>query len=346
MKLKNLSLAIFSAFMLSACGGSSSSDSNSNNSGTGTGTGTGTGNTTTNDSEWSAYSPSYFVDSDYLFDKLTFTSKGDTQYVRVDYLSSLKDMENLDINELYIFGDYLTNEGLYELELNKDPKLGYKIGSLLKNSVSEKTYIPSSKIGHTGLQLTEKYELVDLSGKPLAEYIDTHLYLVSSEPKLNNYGDFGPLYLSKLKGKTFPNGSKCLRGLSLSSSKDFIIMYQNPYDTYDSFQDIFSEGYKTINLGGYNTFISNSIYPNEYISALVQVDNKYRYGEYNKSGTYYSLSKEIEIETQILKELKSDKFTDAEEILEQELYIQTLQKECTVINSTASQEIDKYLKFK
>src|SRR5690606_36731368 len=97
-----------------------------------------------------------------------------------------------------------------------------------------------------------------------------------------------------------------------------------------------------ISLGGYNTFISNSIYPNEYISALVQVNNKYRYGEYNKSCTYYSLSKEIEIETQILKELKSDKFTDAEEILEQELYIQSLQKECTVFDSTASKDIDKY----
>ena len=255
-------------------------------------------------------------------------------------------MENLDINELYIFGDYLTNEGLYELELNKDPELGYKIGSLLKNSVTEKTYIPSSKIGHTGLQLTEKYELVDLSGKPLIEYIDTHLYLVSSEPKLNNYGDFGQLYLSKLKGKTFPSGSKCLRGLSLSSSKDFIMMYQNPYDTFDSFPDIFSDGYKTINLGGYNAFISNSIYPNEYVSALVQIDNKYRMGEYNKSGTYYSLNKEIEIERQILKELKSDNLTDAEDILEQELYIQSLQKECTVFNSTASQEIDKYRKLK
>lgn len=310
--------------------------------GTGTGTGAGTGNTTTNDSEWSAYSPSYFTGSDYLFDKITFTSKGDTQYVRVDYLSNRKDMENLDINELYIFGDYLTNEGLYELELNKDPELGYKIGSLLKNSMTEKTYIPSSKIGHTGLQLTEKYDLVDLSGKPLSEYIDTYLYLVSSEPKLNNYGDFGTRYLSKLKGKTFPSGSKCLRGLSLSSSKDFILMYKNPYETSDSFQDIFSEGYKTVNLGGYKAFISNSIYPNEYMSALVQVDNKYRMGEYNKAGTYYSLNKEIELETQILKELKSDKITDAEEILERELYIQSLQKECTVFNSTASKEIDKY----
>jgi len=319
--------------MLSACGGGSSSESN---------TGTGTGNTTTNDSEWSVYSPSYFENSDYLFDKLTFTSKGDTQYVRVDYLSNLKDMETLDINELYIFSDYLTNEGLYELELNKDPELGYKIGSLLKNTPTEKTYIPSSKIGHTGLQLTEQYELVDLSGKPLAEYIDTHLYLVSSEPKLNYYGSFGQLYLSKLKDKKFPNGSKCLRGLNLSSSKDFIMMYQNPYDTSDSFQDIFSEGYNTINLGGYKAFISNAIYPNEYISAIVQFDNKYRMGEYNKSGTYYSLNKEIEIETQVLKELKSDKFTDAEEILEQELYIQSLQKECTIFNSTASKEIDKY----
>src|SRR5690606_11865091 len=163
---------------------------------------------------------------------------------------------------------------------------------------------------------------------------------------LNNYGDFGPFYLSKLKGKTFPNGSKCLRGLSLSSSKDFIMMYQNPYDTFDSFPDIFSDGYKTINLGGYNAFISNSIYPNEYVSALVQIDNKYRMGEYNKSGTYYSLNKEIEIERQILKELKSDNLTDAEEILEQELYIQSLQKECTVFNSTASQEIDNYRKLK
>src|SRR5690606_26033748 len=136
--------------------------------------------------------------------------------------------------------------------------------------------------------------------------------------KLDNYGDFAQFYLSKLKGKTFPNGSKCLRGLSLSSSKDFIMMYKNPYETYDSFQNIFSEGYKTINLGSYNAFISNSIYPNEY----------------------------IEIETQILKDLKSDKLTDADEILEQELYIQSLQKECTVFNSTASQEIDKYRKLK
>jgi|GEM_PF-6778571 len=41
MKFKTLSFAIFSAFMLSACGGGSSSESS--NEGTGTGTGTGTG---------------------------------------------------------------------------------------------------------------------------------------------------------------------------------------------------------------------------------------------------------------------------------------------------------------
>ena len=167
----------------------------------------------------------------------------------------------------------------------------------------------------------------------MAEYIDTHLYLVSSEPKLNYYGSFGQLYLSKLKDKKFPNGSKCLRGISLSSTKDHISIYINPYETSDSFQNIFSDGYKTINLGGYKAFISNSIYPNEYISAIVQFDNKYRKGEYNKSGIYYTLNAEIEIEKQILNELKSDKSTDAEEILEKELYIQSLQKGCTVFLS-------------
>src|SRR5690606_4097832 len=134
MKFKTLSFAIFSAFMLSACGGGASSGTDN---GTGTGTGTGTGNTTINDSEWSAYELSYADDSENLFNKITFTAKGNTQYLRVDYLSDSNNTENFDPNESYLLNDYLTDEGFYELELNKDPQLGYKIGSRSEEHTSE-----------------------------------------------------------------------------------------------------------------------------------------------------------------------------------------------------------------
>ncbi|PJI29066.1 hypothetical protein CU478_10875 [Acinetobacter pseudolwoffii] len=258
-------------------------------------------------------------------------------------MSDSNNTENFDPNESYLLNDYLTDEGFYELELNKDPQLGYKIGSLLKNTPTEKTYIPSSKIGHTGLQLTEKYELVDLSGKPLAEYIDTYTYLVSSEPKLNYYGSFGQLYLSKLKDKKFPSGSQCLRGISLSSTKDHILMYKHPLDSSDTFDpDNFSENYTTSTFGGYKTYISTKSYENDYTNAIAFINNKYRQGEYYKAGTSYTLNKEIELEQARLNKLKANNSGTPEEILEQELIIKAIKTECTVFNPTASKEIDKY----
>src|SRR5690606_14029218 len=73
MKLKNLSLAIFSAFMLSACGGGSSSESS--NEGTGTGTGTGSLELSTPSfQQWTTFFIDEYSDStlDYEIEQSTF----------------------------------------------------------------------------------------------------------------------------------------------------------------------------------------------------------------------------------------------------------------------------------
>ena len=108
MKLKNLSLAIFSALMLSACGGGSSSNSNGGK--------TGTGNTTLTKpdfQQWSSFYIDEYSDSDlnYEIEQLTF-DQGNV-YIKVDETTGWDESDTFSLTEngLYDTGNIHTKYG-------------------------------------------------------------------------------------------------------------------------------------------------------------------------------------------------------------------------------------------
>lgn len=337
MKLKARALTILSTLALTACGGGSSSNESLSNSISGSANGI-------NSAEWSTYALGYNKDADYLFDKVTYISNKNDQYIRIDYLHDEAKMEDFDPNKFFFnFGDYLTDEGLYELDLSQKNEFGYKIGTLVSNKVTQRTYIPMSKLGLTDLHLTEKYEIVELDNKPLLDYIDTFTYLSATDSSLNKYSPFSEIYINKLRGRTFPKGATCMRTQKLSTNKNHIMMYKYPTGFSEHFdKDRFSRGYTESTLGGYKSFISKEIQENVSISAVALVNDQYRKGEYYKVGPYYNLDKEIQIEKKALNQMKSTAAYNQSQMKEQEIHLVALALECTAFNKIASQEIDKY----
>ena len=155
MKLKNLSLAIFSALMLSACGGVHLLIQMA---GTGTGTGTGTGNTTLTKpdfQQWSSFYIDEYSDSDlnYEIEQLTF-DQGNI-YIKVDETTGWDESETF----------YLTENGLYD-HGSTHATYGKLQGTITANATTWKQ-VPYSPINSTGLSSTLTFKVFDISGKKL-----------------------------------------------------------------------------------------------------------------------------------------------------------------------------------
>lgn len=326
MKLKTLSCAIFAAFTLTACGGGSDGDSSYQGK-----------DVQLNETEWASYASNYQADAENLFTKIKFTIQNNELYIKPEYLANATDV--FDISQVASY--YVTANSFYEISTLKT-QIGYKLGTLISQSNSKWVITPYSLTNSKDLQLTENFELVDLTSKPMSEYIDTYSHFSG----LNDAGGtFEKLYNDALKGQTFPKGSYCLRGTSSSTNTPYFESYN--FDTVDSPELYFGSGnYNTSKLGNYPLYLSKETDPNYGTTALLNIENEYLIGDYHRQGVTYSLSSDIQNEREILKELQSEPTPDAYQIRFQENYIKSLEKECTFFNRTASQAIDIAQKIK
>lgn len=335
MKFKTLSLAIFSVFALAACGGGGSSGNNSPETGSGSGSGS------VDNQIWSIYSSSYWEGSDNLFDKMHFNIQNNNIYLNIDYLSNNND----DYDLKWIIFDYLTDEGLYTPALNKT-EYGYKFANLISKNDSQWVFTPASSQNFNGLKLTQNFEVVNLTGKEIGYYIDTFNYLSGADTTLaTKLGTFPSFYYSKLKGKTFPQGSTCLRLKTSSSSKNYVELYgdyNNDYDPTESLDDT----YTIQNIASYPVYISKNQPVNYDFDAYVQFNQNYRYGSYYKSGTTYTLANDIKDYQAYLDEAIQNYGKDSLEAKIETNYVEAIKNECSLFNNIASTEIDKYSKLK
>ena len=236
MKFKNLSLAIFSAFMLSACGGgSSSSDSNP---GTGTGTGTGTIETV-----WTNFSPFVYKENStapaqLILDHSEFilvNGKGFTRTVSgFSYDDDLdQPLSHVTQDNLYKYGELNTNYGI-------------NLGNFQVKTPNSKQLIwihqpiPVNSSSASDLEFTATHNIIDISNKKVLDYMEqldlsrypnfldmaldiSYINGKILKPYTTNYNEF----FEKIKNKTFPTGSKCLQLQRLESNKDYD--YLNTY---------------------------------------------------------------------------------------------------------------------
>ena len=325
MKLKNLSLAIFSTLMLSACGGGSSSDSNGGN------TGTGTGNTTLTKpdfQQWSSFYIDEYSDSDlnYEIEQLTF-DQGNI-YIKVDETTGWNNSETF----------YLTANGLYDKGTNH-PSYGKLEGTITSNTTTWKR-LPYSSINSKGLSETLTFKTLDISGKNVAAALSPNNFLALKYNLLESYpmGDKGLKFYTDLKNSTFPEGSTCIQIQKAEHTEDYIELYNYSLEP-DIQQDL--KGYwqeLLLDPKGYTKKIfkdSIAYLHNEgnIENGFAEYKNNIYEVDFYKSGTSFNFESEISELNRLYNAASGE-----QKILLKEL-IDLQKSSCSLFNSTASKII-------
>ena len=331
MKFKNLSLAVFSAFMLSACGGGSSSDSNP---GTGTGTGTGSLNLTTPSfQQWTTFFVDEYSDEtlDYEIEQNTF-DQGNL-YFKVE--------ETTGWDESNTFS--LTENGLYDTG-NMHPKYG-QLNGIIKTNATTWQLAPYSSINSKDLQTIIKFKEIDISGKNIAPILSPNNYLTLKYNLLDTYtmGELGEKFYTLTSNAKFPANSKCIQFQDISNSKEYIELYK--YSLEEDIQDYLKTEWADVSTDSKN--YSKKTFKDAIAYLDLREDQQWGLEEYKSKYyevDYHPAGKEYDFKN-LLSELQS-LITSAkdnhEKQVRQELYDLT-QNACNAFNDVASSEIRKQM---
>lgn len=326
MKFKILSLAVLSAFTLTACGGGSSSDDSNSGSGN---------NISTTEKEWYSHEVGSSTKDKYLTDKVKFTIDGNSLYT--DLIHTVDGSTNID--EYGLLNVYLAEDGLYFPSETKT-SLGYKLGTLSNYSTTQWVFNPTNLDNRTGLKLTENFKTIDLSGKEIGEYLDPFAYYAGSNTNItSNVGSYPAYFLAKVKGKTFPSGSTCLISTSAESNMNHAEIYSSINATPDQY---FSEDdqYTTLRLNNYSIYFSSYI-PTYYgIDSLIKIGTDYYQSEYLKKGVNFTLDAQTKEYEQDYKNSVAEHGAHSNEAIVDKYYVDSLPKQCTLFNKKASDAID------
>lgn len=330
MKFKALSFAIFSAFMLTACGGGSSSDSNGGN----TGTGTGTGNTTLTKpafQQWSSFYIDEYSDSDlnYEIEQLTF-DQGNV-YIKVDETTGWDESETF----------YLTENGLYDTG-NIHTKYGQLNGAIRTNATTWQL-APYSSINSKDLQTTIKFKEIDISGKNIAPLLSPINYLTLKYNLLDTYtmGELGEKFYTLTSDAKFPANSKCIQFQDISNSKEYIELYKYSLEEEDYLKTEWasvSTDSKNYSKKTFKDAIAYLDLREDQQWGLAEYKSKYYEVDYHPAGKEYDFKNLLSELQSLITSAKDNK----EKQVRQELYNLT-QNACNAFNDVASNEIRKQM---
>lgn len=320
MKIKLLSLAIISSLFLTACGGDSDAGDYISN----------------NESEWFSYETGGSLDDAYLFNKVKFSFRNKQMYIDGEY----KVDGSTQFTASDLLSQYLASDGLYDATKSKTD-LGYQNATLKSKSATVWTFTPYSTRNYKQLELTEKFETVNLTGKLISPYINGFDHFAGSNSALSDaMGPYPAYYVKKLQGKTFPTGSTCLRSISSSTNTTFADLYSNdPIIGYNP-SKYFQNGYIQAKLGNFSLDLSRDIQPNRHIAAVAKIGSDYYQAAYYTVGDYEVLTDKIQQYEQDYQDAVNQfgKYSINAQI--QQAYLNGLKSECTLFNTTASQAID------
>ena len=323
MHLKTISFAILSALTLAACGGGGSDSDFTNGH-------------SNNDKEWYARDVSGSSHSRYLTDKVKYSIDNNTLYADLIRASN----GSTDALNANLLSSYVAYDGLY-LHSRTKTQLGYKVGNLTTFTGSQWRYTPYNDKGLTGLKLTENFRTIDLSGKKISEYLSAFDHLAGSNSKLQALvGTFPYDYVNKLKGKNFPSGSSCLVSITSETNNDYMRLYADSPLLKFNAPEYFPEGYTVKVLNNYSTYVSKD-QPSYYeTDAVVKVGSDYYDGGYGFKGKVFSLDDQTKDYLKDYEDAVKKYGPNSPEATVERYYVESLLKQCTLFNKTASQAID------
>jgi hypothetical protein len=321
MKIKLISFAILSSLFLTACGGDSDA-----------------GDFTANgESEWFGYETGGSTQDTYLFSKVKFTFKDKQMYINGEY--NINGSTQFTSSDL--LSHYLAKDGLYDAPKSKTD-LGYQFATFKSKSATVWTFTPYSTRNYKQLELTEKFETVNLTGKLISPYINGFDHFAGSNSAINSTGIglYPAYYVKKLQGKTFPTGSTCLRSTSSSTNNAFADVYSDyPILDYKP-SKYFQNGYIETKLGNFSLDLSADMQPNTSVDAVAKIGSDYYHASFYTAGEYDVLANSIKQYEQDYQDAvnRFGKYSTNAQI--QLAYLDGLKSECTLFNKTASQAID------
>lgn len=199
MKIKALSLSIFSCILLTACGGSNNSNSsNSSNSASANDQ----NNTKIADQAWTSFN----IQGDDSKGKLNFeidqlTIKDGQYYSKIDHTYNDTEYGNLSF--------FVTADGVYG-DGPIHPEYGVQLGSV-SGSSEKLTTSYYSPVGSKGFETTFYYKTIDLSGKSISESINPEdIFKIQNNYKTNSISKTLLNFYGANSSIKLPEGSKCL----------------------------------------------------------------------------------------------------------------------------------------
>lgn len=344
MKFKILSLAVFSALMLSACGGGSSDSSNntstSNNS-TSSNSSTNNSNNTNTAQQWETVRIDYWYDS---YTQAVDFGVLNTKITLADGKAYATFDADDDTNEIY-----LTEQGEYQT-FGPTNSYGALIGQMnfINNQIKLRPY---SAIGSTGLEFTTTVAQRNIAGESVLSTVDPDLNWNLDYPQYSvKYPDAINTKLKAYQALKFPAGSTCLQETEYSNNQEYLLLSEA--------EDVYQQGF------------------NEYATAFAsQTGQKYfKYTKFNNAlayhyshdeteahafsgytqykGAYYTSSKETAgVESNLANDIQSEKERinqmnmSADEKTARLTKVDDLNKGCDLYNSVAANYLKQNLKF-
>lgn len=333
MKIKLLSFTILSSIMLTACGGGSSSNNSSQPSSSNDQT---SGNTS--NQQWTSYD--FYTDQKdgYFIDKEVLTVKDGKAYSKET---------STDPSYHSYKGITVTSDGLYdEVNAPVDAQLGHYSGTI-QASNTQWTLSPYSSIGSKGLQYTQKYTTLNLSGKNLLEVLSPADYYAITRNLTDKYPVkhyLLDLYANISKVK-FPEGSSCLQLQEFSNTQEYLDLDADLKNKEQ--QNQLAQGWLEFK-NDTTTTLRNFKDTTAYLKENTNSDSPYGYALYKNN--YYSAfltPKGLEFNmNEWLKSYQDDlKTGTAEEKAYANYVIAATQNICHLYNAKAAQTIASTVKF-
>ncbi len=335
MKIKLLASSIVCTMFLTACGESGGSSSGSVN------------NSSENKEspevqEFVWYETYIFSNGDYQSWKTEI--KGDTTINRFEYLDKGADgnLEFIDNTNQFDFSNeiYLTKDSMYRYSTFTSQD-GVSDGSKIKILGNQWVVEPPLVAGKGGLTFTSKYNTINISNKSLAEVAFPFEYSVMdanlAADKVNEDGYIDPsvtIFINELKDKKFPTGSKCLQTIESGANQDVLYLREGGLELEERWNNLHGQVSNVSLVNYFNAIVVKSLNPENWSPTIVQLN-------YDGKTNYYNGYEELQEEAFNLKndieEEKKDILRNKGEISNiDNLYLDSLQKECSMYNKIAN----------
>ncbi|MBU3846617.1 MAG: hypothetical protein H9855_06540 [Candidatus Acinetobacter avistercoris] len=332
MKIKALSLSIFSCILLTACGGSNNSNSSNSSNSTSANDQT---NTKIADQAWTSFN----IHGDDSKGKLDFeidqrTIKDGQYYSKIDQTS--------DNTEYYNLGLFVTADGGYG-DGPIHPEYGVQLGSA--NGSNEKQILsPYSPVGSKGFQITVYYKTIDISGKSISESINPEdIFKIQNNFRTNSISKTLLNFYAKNSSIKLPEGSKCLVLTKSENNQGHLELDKSSKDKKEIIDIWNTEASKNANETIKKLFKDTTAYITDkpdLDSVIAKFQNNFYAGYQIDKGIDYLLTEEIGD----MKSLADHENLTAEEKKLKLESIDLLNTTCTYFNETASKTIRDSIK--